>query len=66
MIRETISSLGRLDILVNNAGIIHFSDNFLESEKEFKEMFDVNLMGPFYCTKEAAKYTDRPKIRKGD
>ncbi len=56
MIRETISSLGRLDILVNNAGIIHFSDNFLESEKEFKEMVDVNLMGPFYCTKEAAKY----------
>ncbi len=56
MTEETVSTLGRLDILVNNAGIIHFSDNFLESEKEFSEMLDVNLMGPFYCTKAAAKF----------
>jgi len=56
LVRQTVSGLGLIDILVNNAGIIHFSDNFLESEKEFLEMFSVNLMGPFFCTKEAAKY----------
>ena len=56
MVEETVSKLERLDILVNNAGIIHFSENFLDSDKEFKEMMDVNLMGPFYCTKAAAKY----------
>lgn len=56
LVRETVSKLGRIDILVNNAGIIHFSDYFLDSEKEFLEMFNVNLMGTFYCTKEAARY----------
>jgi 3-oxoacyl-[acyl-carrier protein] reductase len=56
MVNEAISKLGRLDILVNNAGIIHFSDYFLDTEKEFQEMFNVNLMGPFFCTREAAKH----------
>jgi 3-oxoacyl-[acyl-carrier protein] reductase len=56
MIEETVSKLGRLDILVNNAGIIHFSENFLASEKEFKDMMDVNLMGPFYCSRAASKH----------
>jgi len=56
LVRETVSKLGRIDILVNNAGIIHFSDYFLDSEKEFLDMFNVNLMGTFYCTREVAKY----------
>jgi len=61
MVSETVAKLGRLDILVNNAGIIHFSDYFLETEKEFLEMFRVNLMGAFYCTKEAARHMMRQK-----
>ncbi len=64
MVSETVSKLGRLDILVNNAGIIHFSDYFLETEKEFLEMFRVNLMGPFYCTKAAARHMMRQKSGK--
>jgi 3-oxoacyl-[acyl-carrier protein] reductase len=64
MVSETISKLGKLDILVNNAGIIYFSDYFLDNEKEFLEMFNVNLMGAFYCTKEAAKYMIRQKSGK--
>jgi len=56
LVRETVFKLGRIDILVNNAGIIHFSDYFLDSEKEFLEMLNVNLMGTFYCTREAAKH----------
>lgn len=56
LVSEAVSKLGRLDILINNAGMIHFSDFFLDSENEFLEMFNVNLMGIFYCTKEATKY----------
>jgi 3-oxoacyl-[acyl-carrier protein] reductase len=56
LVRETVSKLGRIDILINNAGIIHFSENFLDSEKEFLEMLNVNLMGTYYPTREAAKY----------
>jgi len=64
MVSETVSKLGRLDILVNNAGIIHFSDYLLDSEKEFLEMFRVNLMSVFYCTREAAKHMIRQKSGK--
>jgi 3-oxoacyl-[acyl-carrier protein] reductase len=64
LVDDTVSKLSRLDILVNNAGIIHFSDYFLDSEKEFLDMFNVNLMGSFYCAKEVAKYMIQQKSGK--
>jgi NAD(P)-dependent dehydrogenase (short-subunit alcohol dehydrogenase family) len=48
-IKKTISNYGRLDILVNNAGIL-VQNNFLDIlEKEWDEVFSVNVKGVFNC-----------------
>lgn len=47
LVRETLDEFGRIDCLVNNAGI-----NFVETiesatEQQFRDILDVNLIGPF-------------------
>ena len=52
---ETIAKrFGRLDALVNNAGIATFAPILQTSDNDWRRIMDVNLTGPFLCTKAAA------------
>ncbi len=54
MVAETMASFGRLDILVNNAGISGATKSTLEmTEAEWQEVIDIDLTGPWLCTKAA-------------
>ena len=44
---------GRLDALVNNAGIAVFTPLMETSEAEWNRVIEVNLTGPFLCSKAA-------------
>jgi NAD(P)-dependent dehydrogenase (short-subunit alcohol dehydrogenase family) len=45
---------GRLDALVNNAGIAVFAPLLETSDADWSRILEVNLTGPFRCTKAAA------------
>jgi NAD(P)-dependent dehydrogenase (short-subunit alcohol dehydrogenase family) len=44
---------GRLDALVNNAGIAVFAPLLETSDEDWRRVLEVNLTGPFLCTKAA-------------
>jgi NAD(P)-dependent dehydrogenase (short-subunit alcohol dehydrogenase family) len=44
---------GRLDALINNAGIAVFAPLLETSEADWSRVLEVNLTGPFLCTKAA-------------
>lgn len=50
---------GRLDVLVNNAGIAIFAPLMETSDADWNRVLEVNLTGPFLCTKAAV-----PLLRK--
>jgi NAD(P)-dependent dehydrogenase (short-subunit alcohol dehydrogenase family) len=53
-IAEIERRFGRLDALVNNAGIAVFAPLLDTSDDDWKRVLEVNLTGPFICTKAAA------------
>jgi NAD(P)-dependent dehydrogenase (short-subunit alcohol dehydrogenase family) len=52
---------GRLDALVNNAGIAVFAPLMETSDADWSRVLEVNLTGPFLCTKAAV-----PLMREGN
>ena len=57
---SVVDHFGRLDILVNNAGIGYLFSPIVDTPADFwKAVMDVNVMGPFLCTKHAAKHMIR-------
>jgi 3-oxoacyl-[acyl-carrier protein] reductase len=58
-VNAMISSLPRLDVLVNNAAV--FWDGKFDdvSEDDFRAMYDVNVVGTFVMSQEAAKVMKR-------
>ena len=48
------SRFGRLDVLVNNAGVAVFAGVMETSDADWSRILEVNLTGPFLCTKAAA------------
>ena len=54
LVAATMDHFGRIDILVNNAGVM-FTKGVLEtSEEEWDLTIDVNLKGPYLCSKAVA------------
>ncbi len=57
---SVVEHFGRIDILVNNAGIGYLFSPIVDTPANFwKAVMDVNLMGPFLCTKHAARHMIR-------
>lgn len=56
MISTAINSFGGIDILINNAGITKDKPMAMMSEDDWDAVLDINLKGPFLCTKLAAKH----------
>ncbi|MFC1943003.1 SDR family NAD(P)-dependent oxidoreductase [Chloroflexota bacterium] len=51
MVEKSVSVYGNIDILVNNAGVL-YGASFLETEiSDFKNVWQVNVLGPFLCTR---------------
>lgn len=61
LVAATVEKYGRVDILVNNAGIFPIVTMQEISEDTFKKVLDVNIMGPFLCT----KYVSQQMIAQG-
>jgi dihydroanticapsin dehydrogenase len=60
VVKKTIEKFGKLDILVNNAGIFPKPKLLHEtSEKEWSEVIDINLNGPFRFVKAAIPYLQK-------
>jgi 3-oxoacyl-[acyl-carrier protein] reductase len=54
LVQAALDRFGRIDILVNNAGVM-FTKGVLEtSEDEWDQTIDVNLKGPYLCSKAVA------------
>jgi NAD(P)-dependent dehydrogenase (short-subunit alcohol dehydrogenase family) len=56
MIQTAVKIGGRLDVLVNNAAMDHHGPIIEMDNKRWKEVFDVNLNGPFMLMKAAIPY----------
>jgi NAD(P)-dependent dehydrogenase (short-subunit alcohol dehydrogenase family) len=53
-VQKTISLFGRIDVLVNNAAIMNNKPLTELSLEEWQQVLDVNLNGPFLCSKYCA------------
>jgi NAD(P)-dependent dehydrogenase (short-subunit alcohol dehydrogenase family) len=57
--KEVDAAFGGLDALVAAAGIINTTPFFETTVAEFRQLFDVNVIGSFLTVREAAKYMQR-------
>ena len=53
--------LGRIDILVNNAGVNKRKNIHKLTEEDWNEEIDVNLKGPFICSKTASQHMKKQR-----
>ncbi len=54
MVAATLERFGRIDILVNNAGVMFLKGPLETTEDEWDQTIDVNLKGPYLCSKAVA------------
>jgi 3-oxoacyl-[acyl-carrier protein] reductase len=55
MFRDLRKEVGRLDVMVNNAGITDDGFVVMMSGRKFESVVQTNLMGTFYCSRDALK-----------
>lgn len=55
---EAKKAFGRVDVLVNNAGVYEFAPLGDITEKQYRRLFDTNVLGLLLATQEAAKFFD--------
>lgn len=61
MIDKAVEELGRLDILINNAATTEFiahDDMAALTDELWDRIFNVNVKGPFYCTRAAGPHLE--------
>lgn len=56
---KIVKEYKKLDILVNNAGYLKQQDLFSISEEDWDRSIDINLKGPFFCSKSAFEIMQR-------
>ncbi len=54
LVAATMDRFGRIDILVNNAGIMVTKDVRETTEDDWDRTIDINLKGPYLCSKAVA------------
>jgi 3-oxoacyl-[acyl-carrier protein] reductase len=54
-----VAALGRIDVLVNNAAIFWDGKFDATTEDDYKQMYEVNVIGTFIVSQEAAKVMQR-------
>jgi 3-oxoacyl-[acyl-carrier protein] reductase len=55
LIKTAVDEFGKIDILVNNAGITRDNLIMLMSEKDYDDVFAINMKGTFNCSKAAVR-----------
>lgn len=53
MFEQVLENWGRVDILINNAGIQKQAFSHEASLDDFMQVLSVDLLGPYYCSREA-------------
>lgn len=56
MFEEVESALGPVDVLINNAGICHHAPALEVTPERWREVFDVNVHGLWYCAHAAGRH----------
>ena len=59
LVEAVIASLGRIDVLVNNAAIFWDGKFDATTEDDYRRMYEVNVIGTFVVSQEAAKVMQR-------
>jgi rhamnulose-1-phosphate aldolase len=59
LFERTVAAYGRLDILVNNSGVFDGGPIEELSLETWRKVLEVNLTGPFLCSREAMKIMKR-------
>ena len=60
MFDATQTAFGRIDGLVNNAGIVGLATTLADAGAErMRRIFDVNVLGAYFCAREAARRMSR-------
>jgi NAD(P)-dependent dehydrogenase (short-subunit alcohol dehydrogenase family) len=56
LVATCVERFGRIDGLVNNAAIAHMSPPLEETEKQVRDLIEVNVMGTIYCGRHAIRH----------
>lgn len=56
MFQQVVDTWGRIDILINNAGVQKQAPSHEMSLDDFMSVISIDLVGPYYCCREAIKH----------